>query len=526
MEAVHTGEGAGSGKFAAVVRWLGLCLGPVLALVVHMALPHDVRDEAGRIISGLSWEGRAAAAVGVWMITWWLTEAIPLEATSLLPIAVFPLLNIMPIKAAAAPYADDVIFLFMGGMFLGAAMEKWGLHRRVALRVVGVVGTKPVRVVGGFLLACALVSMWVSNTATAVMMLPVAVSVLTISRSALDAAGAEGERHRAHFHQFAAALLLAIAYGSTIGGIGTLIGTPPNIVLANFVSKTFGQDISFMRWAALGVPLMLVFLPLAWCVLTRIAFRVTSEEIPGVRQEIERNLHGLGRMSRGEKTVLAIFIIAASSWMLREPLGELAGVIRRLPDGRKVELLTDAGIAVIASLLLFITPVHAARREFALDWHTASRIPWGILLMFGGGLSLTAAMTQHGADVYIGSLLSGLGGMHPLLVILLFCAAVVFASEFAGNTALATAVMPIAAAVAGPLGVHPYLLVFPAAMAASYAFMMPMGTPPNAIVFGPGLLHVSQMAKAGLMLNLVAILLISLIGYWLLPIVFPVAAVP
>jgi sodium-dependent dicarboxylate transporter 2/3/5 len=524
MEYTEASDGPGSSRFATMVRWAGLFLGPILALIVHAVLPHEVLDEAGKIVSGLSWEGRAAAAVGVWMITWWLTEAAPLEATSLLPIAVFPVLGVMPIKQAAAPYADDVIFLFMGGMLLGAAMEKWGLHRRIALRVVGIVGTRPVMVVGGFLLACALVSMWVSNTATAVMMLPVAVSVLSISGKALEAAGADGEKHRAHFRQFAAALLLAIAYGSTIGGVGTLIGTPPNIVLANFVNKTYGEDVSFLKWSALGVPLMLVFVPFAWLVLTKIAFRVTSEEIPGVRQEIEQNLRSLGGMSRGEKIVLAIFIVTAAAWILREPLGEYVGVIQRTAEGRKIELLTDAGIAVIASLLLFLVPVNVRTREFSLDWPTASRIPWGILLMFGGGLSLTAAMTMHGADAYIGSLLSGLGGYHPLLVIVIFCAAVVFASEFAGNTALATAVMPIAAAIAGPLGVHPYLLVFPAAMAASYAFMMPMGTPPNAIVFSPGMLRVSQMAKAGFILNIAAICLISMLAYWLLPIVFPVAA--
>lgn len=502
------------------VRWAGLVLGPLLAVVVHALLPHAVRDEAGKVASGLTWEGRAAAAVGVWMISWWLTEAAPLEATSLIPIAVFPVLGIMPIKAAAAPYADDVIFLFMGGMFLGCAMERWGLHRRIALRVVSVVGTRPVRVVGGFLLACALVSMWVSNTATAVMMLPVAVSVLTMSRAALEAEGEHGAAHRAHFQQFASALLLSIAYGSTIGGIGTLIGTPPNIVLANFVSSTYGESITFLKWSMLGVPLMVVFLPATWFALTRVVFKVTDEEIPGVKEEISRNVRGLGPMSRGERTVLSIFVLAALAWMLREPLGESVGVIRKLADGKKVELLTDAGIAVIASILLFIVPVEPRKRVFALDWPSAAKIPWGILLMFGGGLSLTAAMTQHGVDAYIGSLLSGMGKMQPIVVIGIFTAAVVFASEFAGNTALATAVMPIAHAVAAPLGVHPYLLVFPAAMAASYAFMMPMGTPPNAIVFGPGYLKVSQMARAGFLLNILAIALITLTAYFLLPRVF------
>jgi solute carrier family 13 (sodium-dependent dicarboxylate transporter), member 2/3/5 len=507
------------------IRWAGLFAGPLLAAIVHAALPHAVLDDAGKIVSGLSWEGRAAAAVGVLMIVWWLTEAIPLEATALLPIALFPILGVQGIKPAAAPYADDVIFLFMGGMFLGCAMEKWGLHRRIALRVIGLVGTRPVRVVGGFLLACALVSMWVSNTATAVMMLPVAVSVLTIARQAIESRGDADPRDTQRLQSFAGALLLAIAYGSTIGGIGTLIGTPPNIVLANFVSTRFQYDISFLRWAAMGVPLMLVFLPIAWFVLTRVAFRVTSEEIPGVRDEIDRNVGMLGRMSRGEWTVLGVFSAAAISWMLREPLGEALGIVRRLPDGRKIDLLTDSGIAVIASILLFMIPVDASRRVFALDWRTASRIPWGILLMFGGGLSLTAALTAHGVDLYIGEMLGGLGGMHPLLVILTVCFAVVFASEFAGNTALATAVMPIAAAVAIPLGVHPFLLVIPAAMASSYAFMMPMGTPPNAIVFAPGYLHVSQMARAGFLLNLAAIVLITLLAYFLIPLVFDLALI-
>lgn len=505
------------------VRLAGLVLGPIIAVVVHAVLPAAALDETGRVVSGLTWEGRAVASVGAWMMTWWLTEAIPLPATALLPIALFPVLGVAPIKAAAAPYADDVIYLFMGGMLLGAAMEKWGLHRRIALRVVGVVGTSPVRLVGGFMIACAMVSMWVSNTATAVMMLPVAVSVLAMARQGLEAGPGRpppDAAHRRKVDQFSVALLLAIAYGCTIGGLGTLIGTPPNIVLANFVGRTYGQEVSFLRWMILAVPVVLVFLPVAWFVLTRVAFRVTAEEIPGVRQEVERNLRSVGPMSRGERTVMIIFLATAAAWVLREPLGGFVGIIRRLPDGSKVELLTDPGIAVIAAILLFVVPVNLRRREFALDWPRAARIPWGILIMFGGGLSLTAAVTRHGVDAYIGSLLAGLGGIPPFLVVLAFVTAVVFATEFVGNTALATAMMPIAHAAAAPLGVHPFLLVFPCAMAASYAFMMPMGTPPNAIVFSPGHLRVTQMARAGIVLNIAAIALLSVVGYWILPLVF------
>ncbi|HRJ49022.1 MAG: SLC13/DASS family transporter [Phycisphaeraceae bacterium] len=505
------------------VRMAGLILGPLLAIAVHALLPAADLDDAGRVVSGLTWEGRAVAAIGAWMMTWWLTEAIPLPATALLPIAVFPVLGVSTIKAAAAPYADDVIYLFMGGMLLGCAMEKWGLHRRIALRVVRVVGTSPVRLVGGFMIACALVSMWVSNTATAVMMLPVAISVLAMARQGLE--GEPGRppadaAHRRRADQFSAALLLAIAYGCTIGGLGTLIGTPPNIVLANFVSRTYGQEVSFLRWMILAIPLVIVFLPIAWLVLTRVAFRVTSEEIPGVREEVERNFRSLGPMSRGERTVLIIFLATAAAWVLREPLGGMVGIIRRLPDGSKVELLTDPGIAIIAAIVLFVVPVNLRGREFALDWPRAARIPWGILIMFGGGLSLTSAVTRHGVDLYIGSLLAGLGGMPSFAVVVIFIGAVVFATEFVGNTALAVAMMPIAHAAAEPLGVHPFLLVFPCAMAASYAFMMPMGTPPNAIVFSPGHLRVVHMARAGLPLNIAAIALISVVGYWILPLVF------
>ncbi|MEX2219695.1 MAG: SLC13 family permease [Phycisphaerales bacterium] len=530
-------------------RWLGFALGPLLALTVYLLLPAAERSAAGEVIGGLGPAGRAAAAVGVLMAVWWLSEALPLEATALVPLVAFPLLGVLPIKEAAAPYANEVIFLFLGGLILGVGMERWGLHRRVALNTIGGVGTSPAMVVGGVMLATAMISMWVSNTATAVMMLPIGMSVVRMMEGARRGEARTGAEEKAPSGledsassadqsdgggAFATCLLLGIAYAASIGGVATLVGSPPNAVMRGFASAHgLEPPMTFARWMWIGVPTAAVFLPVAWLVLTRVIYRLPRGRAPGLRQEVARQRRGLGPMSGGEWAVFIVFVCTAGLWVFRGVLVEGLG-LRFVRGGVEHDIVTDSGIAIAAALALFAIPVGRGARaaaedggdpvahpgiQFAMDWRTASGVPWGVLVLFGGGLSLAAAVSATGVDKYLGGLLEGLGGVPPLLVLLAVTATMVFLTEVASNTAVATAFMPVMFVLAGKLGVEPYALMVPVALGASYAFMMPMGTPPNALVFATGRVTIRQMAGTGLVLNLAAVALITAVCWWWAPVV-------
>jgi sodium-dependent dicarboxylate transporter 2/3/5 len=473
--------------------------------------PEAVVDSAGTVVSGLTADGRAVAAVGVAMAVLWLTEALPVAATALLPIAALPVLTGggLGIRQVTAPYAHDLIFLFMGGFFIALGMEAWGLHRRIALRTILLVGSRPSRVVGGFMLASAGLSMWISNTATAVMMLPIALSVIELVRRQVGVpggAGAEGgEKERPPFN-FAICLLLGTAYAASIGGVATLIGTPPNLFLSSFLSESYGREISMARWLPLGLTLSLLFLPLAWLVLTRVVFPIRIREIPGGRRLIREQLAELGAMSGAERSVLVVFVFTAAAWILRGQLVEL-----ELVGGNPLAGLSDAGIAIGAALVLFGWPVDLRRGRFLLDWPQALRVPWGILLLFGGGLSLAAAVRSTGVDEFIGR---GIGRFEafpePLLVVLVTLVTILL-TELTSNTATTATFLPIMAAAAEGLGIDPMWFLVPVTLAASCAFMMPVATPPNAIVFGSGELTIPQMCRAGLWLNLIGLVLILLV---------------
>jgi sodium-dependent dicarboxylate transporter 2/3/5 len=506
------------GEAVAPTRWIGLILGPLAAALLSLLLPEGTVNQAGELVGGLTHAGRLTVAVGAWLSIWWLTEAIPIEAAGLLPLAVFPVLGVASIRDTAAPYANEVIFLFMGGLFLGAALERWGLHKRIALRVMLLVGARPDRLVGGIMLATALISMWVSNTATAVMMLPIAVSVVRLIVE--HASRTPGTQDDLHAKRFAVAAMLAVAYGASIGGVATIIGTPPNGVLAAFVKDRYADEISFAEWLKVGLPLVAFVLPVAWLLLTRVLFPMKLAETPDARALLLRELRELGPMSRGEWLILAIFSATALAWIFRVPLAEALGLTRPRPGRPPETLLSDAGIAIASALLMFAIPVDRARGVFLLDWKSAGRVPWGVLLLFGGGLSLADAVEANRVDDAIATLLGGLAGVHPVLIILAVTTAAVFISEIGSNTAVVTTFLPIVAVVAAKLGIHPYLLAFPVTIAASYAFMMPSGTPPNALVFSSGYLHVRDMVKAGFWLNLISIAaitaLFTLAGSWLL----------
>jgi sodium-dependent dicarboxylate transporter 2/3/5 len=473
----------------------------LFAVLVYLALPSAESMAAG----GLDTPARIVAALAVCMATWWLTEALPLAATALLPIAVLPLAEVASISDVAAPYANPLIFLFLGGFIIGLAIQRFGLHQRMALHVLLAVGTSPRRLIAGFMLASALLSMWISNTATAIMMLPIGASVLALlkGKSPAEAAPANDGSHD-DSESFATALVLGIAYACSIGGIGTLIGTPPNLVLAAFVREHYGIELSMTQWMAVGLPLVAILLPLTWFYLTRIALRVSDRPLPCGRDLIKSELAAMGPMSRAERVVLVIFVATALGWILRPQIVAWTGL-----SG-----LSDATIAMLGALLLFVVPVGSSPRRAAMDWETATQLPWGILILFGGGLSLAGAIAATGVDRFIGDSFSHLAGVAPLVLLLSVTAAVILLTEITSNTAVTTTLMPVMAATALATGSPPAMLLTATALAASCAFMLPVATPPNAVVFASGYVSVGQMARAGFGLNILAVVVIALLIYF------------
>ena len=488
------------------VALIGLVLGPVLAAVAYVLLPHAGVDEATGVVTGLSQPGRATAAVGVLMAVWWLTEAIPISATALLPLVLLPLTGAMGIKDAASPYANDVIYLFMGGFMLGLAMEKWGLHKRIALTTLLIVGTGPRRIIAGFMIASAMLSAWVSNTATAVMMLPIALSVISVVAMQHAPAGTACEDSPSPDPNFDSTLLLGVAYASSVGGIVTLIGTPPNAILRGYVQSELGKEISFANWLILGGAIAFVMLPLVWFYLVFVSQPVKLRTIPGGRGLFKGELRALGKPSRGELTVLIVFCCTVVLWLTRPLLASLGSKHGIVP----LAGLNDSSIAIGAALLLFCIPVDLKRRSFAMDWHTTQRLPWGVLVLFGGGLSLAAAISTNGVDTFIGSGFVRLDQLPLWLIVTLVCTLVIFLTELTSNTAVTTALLPVLGAAAIALGIDPLKLVVPAAIVASLAFMLPVATPPNAIVFGSGRITVPQMARTGFGLNIIGIVVVTL----------------
>lgn len=472
----------------------GLVLG-IVGFVVVLAVPAP---------AGLSPEAWRTAAVAILMAAWWTTEAIPIPATALLPLPLFPMLGVLTSSDAAAPYANELIFLFMGGFLIAVTLERCELHKRIALAIVHLVGTSPSRLVLGFMLATAFLSMWISNTATATMMLPVAIAVSEMLRP----------RDQEGPYNFGISLMLGIAYGASIGGVATLIGTPPNAVLAGAADELLGVQLGFVEWMVVGLPITVVFLPICWFVLTR--FLYPSEDLAGnAASVIAEERAALGPMSTAERRVGAVFVLTGVAWLLRSEkvFGAVTvpGIQTWLPG------VTDSTIAMLASVILFVLPVDWKRGEFALDWPTARKIPWGVLVLFGGGLSLARGMDQSGLAAWIGSGVAGLQDVPVWVIVGAVGALFVFLTEITSNTATSTMAMPIMAGAAVGLGVPPLALMATAALAASMAFMLPVATPPNAIVFGSGYMTIPQMVRAGLWMNLIAIGLIILAGMWLVP---------
>jgi len=470
---------------------VGLLLGPALCILMMLS-PAP---------AGLSDVGWTTAAIGILMAVWWATEAVPIAVTSLLPLALFPVLEVVSIQDAAVPYGNKVLFLFLGGFIIAFAMQRWNLHRRIALTVLQAVGGNGRSLVGGFMLASAAVSMWVMNTSTTMMMLPIAVSVITVIHKSVDGLDEHGKK------DFQYSLLLGVAYGATIGGMATLVGTAPNAILVGFMADTYGTQIDFARWMLVGLPLTALMLPLAWFVLTRLAFKVDFKTSGEGRAELRRMKDELGPMSTPEKRVAIVFLFIAATWISRPLLAQIPGL----------QGLDDSGIAIAGAIALFVIPSGDKRDPILLRWSYAEQLPFGVLLLFGGGLSLAARVADTGLAAWLGTALQAVGSLPLPVIVILAATLIIFLTELTSNIATTTTFLPVVGAVAIEAGFDPIVVTVPITFAASCAFMLPVATPPNAIVFGSGMLTIPKMVRAGMMLNVVSIFLVSLVALYLAP---------
>ncbi|MFS0750770.1 SLC13 family permease [Oceanobacillus sp. 1P07AA] len=491
----NNGDDSGNKRQYNKVQLIGLFLGPTAFILTLLFFSPE----------GLSSEGQAVLASTIWIAIWWMTEAIPIPATALLPVILFPLTNGLDIGATTSAYGSDTIFLFMGGFVIALAMERWNLHRRIAVSIISVIGTNTDRIILGFMVATGFLSMFISNTATAMMMVPIGLAIIyQVSDTLKEQKGMDITPEN---FAFGKSLMLGIAYSASIGGMATLIGTPPNVIFAGTINTMYGIEVSFASWMIFGVPFAWVFIFLTWFYLSKIAFKMEVTQIPGGAKIINEEKKKLGNASYEEKAVFVVFILAAIAWISREFL--LGPYVS--------ENINDAIIAITAALVLFLIPAKNKKGDFLMNWESAIKLPWGILLLFGGGLAIAAGFTASGLSDWIGQQLAGLENVAPIIIILSIAALVIFLTEITSNTATATMMFPIMAALAVAVDVHPFILMIAAGLAASCAFMLPVATPPNAVVFGSGYLRIPDMAKAGFALNILGIILVTLTVYFLVP---------
>ncbi len=490
---------------------LGLVLGPAVFLALQaMDAPAGMAAMFAGADPGSEVTGSAQAAWLVLSLTclmaiWWVSEAIPIPVTSLLPIIVLPLGGMAPVAEVSGEYLHPVVVLLLGGFIIARAIERWNLHERIALAIVSRFSGSSASLVGGFMIAAATLSMWISNTATAIMLAPIVLSVAA-------ARGTSGEAQE----RTALVLLLGVAWACSIGGLGTYIGTPTNLLIKDSLEASTGVTIDFLTWMAFGIPAVLMLTPIAWWVLVRWTYPLGNAPLGGGSEAIRERLAGLGPLTRPEKRVIAVFAFVAGLWMFGLPLAELeiAGVT-------PLAGLTDHVTAIIGVVLCFLIPAGSAERpgERLLDWRTAESIPWGVLLLFGGGMALAWAIRSSGLSLWIGSELQVLAALPVIVLILLVTTFVIFMTEITSNVATAASVMPVLIALAEGGGIDPVLFAAPVVLAASCAFMLPMATGPNAVVYATGHVTLPQMARSGLRLNLIAIGAITAFSYWFAPLV-------
>jgi len=448
--------------------------------------------------SSMSMDAYHVLAATIWISIWWVTEAVPIAATALVPIVVFPLTGALDITTTTASFGHKYIFLYLGGFIIAIAIEKWDLHRRIALNIISIIGSNITKIILGFMVATAFLSMWISNTATSVMMLPIGMAI--VKEFEKDMSVDIGKL-------FGKALMLAIAYSASIGGFATLIGTPPNLVLAGILEEIYGVKISFMQWITFGLPVSVVLVFICWRYLTKLAFKFDKVEFPGGRAEISRMLQSLGKISYEEKVVLIVFIYTAVLWMFRS-------IIQKALPG-----IDDTIIAVSSALILFILPVKD-RSKRLITWEDTIKVPWGIIILFGGGLAIAKGFTTTGLAEWIATQLTQLNGLYLIFLILILVAVVNFLTEITSNLATTAMLLPVLAPMAMSFNLHPYMIMVSVTIAASCAFMLPVATPPNAVVFGSGYLRIPDMMRSGIVMNIISIIFIAIVTYLLLPIIW------
>ena len=472
---------------------VGRILGPAIFVVMLLM------DQWQGVMSTEAWR---TAAVGLWMAVWWATEAIPVPVTAFLPLVVFEPLGISSLREAAAPYANPTIYLFLGGFMMALALERWNLHRRIALAVIDNVGTDGRRLIGGFMLVCALLSMWMTNTATTMMLLPIVLSVSVVMRDNVPDLTEKARK------DFQIAMLLGLAYSASIGGLATLIGTPPNALLMGFMAENYDIEISFAKWMLVGIPVSLTMLPIAWLLLTRFLFPCDIPANEAVKNHLHDLREELGAMSTAERRIAIIFACLIMSWMLRRPITNWLGI-----SG-----ISDAGIVMTAAMLLFMLPSGDSKQPRLMTWEDVTRLPWGVLILFGGGLSLAAAVSDSGLALWLGQQLAPLNAWGTAVLVVASVAMVIFLTELTSNLATTATLLPVMGAIAIQAGVPPIMLTVPITIAASCAFMLPVATPPNAIVFATGAISIPQMVRAGVFLNIIGIVIVSIAALILAPV--------
>ena len=474
-----------------IQKSLFLISGPLLFLAMQFFSPP----------AGMSESAYSLLSITLWMALWWVTESVPIAITALLPIILFPMTGAVDLQTTTASYGHKYIFLYMGGFMLAIAIEKWNLHKRIALNIIKIIGTNISKIILGFMVATAFLSMWISNTATAVMMLPIAMSIVAQLQ---DNPNTEKNENLI----FGKALMLSIAYSASIGGMATLIGTPPNLVFAGYVEETYGIEITFLQWFKFGVPIAIPLLVIAWLYLTKFAFKFKQKEFPGGKEEINRLLVLIGPMKREEKLVSSIFVLTAFCWITR------SFILQEF-----FPFIDDTIIAMTAGVLLFVVPASDFKKRL-ITWEDAVKLPWGIILLFGGGMALAAGFQITGLASWLGAQMSVFQGLSLLLLVFVIITLVNFFTEFTSNLATTAMLLPILAPIAISLNINPYMLMVACTIAASCAFMMPVATPPNAVVFGSGYLRIPDMIKSGIWMNIISILFLTLMVYYFLPIIW------
>ena len=466
-------------------------LGPFMAVgMTFMDIPEGMSAVAFKV-----------AIMGILMAIWWATEAVPIAVTAMLPLVLFPLFGVSSIQDAATPFANKVIYLFLGGFIVAFAMQRWNLHKRIALTILQYVGGDGKSLVAGFMFVSAALSMWVMNTSTTMMLLPIAISVITVINSTnKDISDRESE-------DFQYSILLGIAYASTIGGMSTLVGTAPNAMMAAFLFETYEIQVNFSEWMLIGVPLSFVMVPLAWLSLTKWVFHVNFKTNHSGQESLRIMKNDLGVISKPEIRVGIVFLLMALAWILRPLLIKISF----LSD------LDDSSIAMAGAILLFIIPSGDKEDPLILRWEHLSSLPWSILILFGGGLSLATAVSNSGLAEWIGSNLSSVGSLPLPLLVMSIAMMIIFLTELTSNIATTATFLPVIGAIAIEMGINPIILAAPVTLAASCAFMLPVATPPNAIVFGSGLLRIPRMIRAGIALNIIGIIIVTTLSITLVP---------